>query len=169
MQYFKIDFYRLCNTARRRLSNLNLQKYQIFIDLEDKNHAFFWHENFGHGGSIEREFCPWDIPICTKTMAFTFPFQNFLINLSSQYVFLLWLFCQYYPNSNIHFIFKGEILIDKTFSLIKYGLVCWICIVFVTFPANFLIPIFFSNLIYNCSNTLDLRNLQEKSLKSILF
>ena len=75
--------------AKRRLSNLNLQKYQIFIDLEGKNYPYFWHENFGHGGSIERDFCPWDIPICTKTMAFTFPFQNFLINLSSQYVFLL--------------------------------------------------------------------------------
>ena len=82
MHYFqlRIDFYRLTqqnNTAKWWLSNLNLQKYQIFIDLEGKNYPFFWHENFGHGGSIERDFCPWDIPICTKTMAFTFPFQNF--------------------------------------------------------------------------------------------
>ena len=32
---------------------------------------------------------------------------------------------------------------------------------FLTFPACFEIPIFFSNLNYNCSNLLDMRNLQE--------
>ena len=42
---------------------------------------------------------------------------------------------------------------------------------FLTFPACFEIPIFFSNLNSNCSNVLDLRNLQAESrdkLKSIL-
>ena len=39
---------------------------------------------------------------------------------------------------------------------------------FLTFPACFKIPIFFSNLNSNCSNLLDLRNLQEQVKKSIL-
>ena len=33
---------------------------------------------------------------------------------------------------------------------------------FLTFPADFSIPIIFSNLNYNCSNFLDQRNLQEQ-------
>ena len=33
---------------------------------------------------------------------------------------------------------------------------------FLTFPADFLIPIIFSNLNYNCPSALDLRNLQEQ-------
>ena len=36
---------------------------------------------------------------------------------------------------------------------------------FLTFPACFKIPIFFSNLNYNCSNLLDMRNLQEQVKK----
>ena len=38
-------------------------------------------------------------------------------------------------------------------------------LIFPTFPACFCIPIFFSNLNYNCSNLLDLRNLQEQVKK----
>ena len=36
---------------------------------------------------------------------------------------------------------------------------------FLTFPACFKIPIIFSNLNYNCSNLLDMRNLQEQVKK----
>ena len=38
-------------------------------------------------------------------------------------------------------------------------------LVFLTFPACILIPIFFSNLNSNCSNLLDMRNLQEEVKK----
>ena len=37
---------------------------------------------------------------------------------------------------------------------------------FLTFPAFFSIPTFFSNLNYNCSNLLDMRNLQEQVKKA---
>ena len=40
--------------------------------------------------------------------------------------------------------------------------------IFLTFPAGFLIPIFFSNMNSNCSNLLDTSNLQEQVKKSIL-
>ena len=38
--------------------------------------------------------------------------------------------------------------------------------IFLTFPAVFYIPIFFSNLNYNCSNFLDVTNLQEQIKKA---
>ena len=38
-----------------------------------------------------------------------------------------------------------------------------------SFPACFCIPIFFSNLNYNCSNLLDLRNLQEQVKKAFCY
>ena len=40
---------------------------------------------------------------------------------------------------------------------------------FLTFPACFSIPIFFSNLNYNCSNLLDMRNLQEQVKKAFCY
>ena len=40
---------------------------------------------------------------------------------------------------------------------------------FLTFPACFSIPIIFSNLNYNCSNFLDLRNLQEQVKKAFCY
>jgi hypothetical protein len=40
---------------------------------------------------------------------------------------------------------------------------------FLTFPACFWIPIIFSNLNYNCSNFLDLRNLQEQVKKAFCY
>jgi hypothetical protein len=40
---------------------------------------------------------------------------------------------------------------------------------FLTFPADFWIPIIFSNFNYNCSNILDLRNLQEQVKKAFSF
>ena len=40
---------------------------------------------------------------------------------------------------------------------------------FLTFPACFSIPIIFSNLNYNCSNSLDMRNLQEQVKKAFCF
>ena len=42
-------------------------------------------------------------------------------------------------------------------------------IFFLTFPACFYIPIIFSNLNYNCSNLLDLRNLQEQVKKAFCY
>ena len=40
---------------------------------------------------------------------------------------------------------------------------------FLTFPACFSIPNFFSNLNYNCSNLLDMRNLQEQVKKAFCY
>ena len=40
---------------------------------------------------------------------------------------------------------------------------------FLTFPACFLIPIIFSNLNSNCSNSLDMRNLQEQVKKAFCY
>ena len=40
---------------------------------------------------------------------------------------------------------------------------------FLTFPACFWIPIIFSNLNYNCSNLLDMRNLQEQVKKAFCY
>ena len=40
---------------------------------------------------------------------------------------------------------------------------------FLTFPACFSIPIFFSDLNYNCSNLLDMRNLQEQVKKAFCY
>ena len=40
---------------------------------------------------------------------------------------------------------------------------------FLTFPACFKIPIIFSNLNYNCSNLLDLRNLQKQVKKAFCY
>ena len=40
---------------------------------------------------------------------------------------------------------------------------------FLTFPVGFLNPNHFSNLNYNCSNALDLRNLQEQVKKAFCF
>ena len=40
---------------------------------------------------------------------------------------------------------------------------------FLTFPADFLIPIIFSNLNSNCSDLLDLRNLQEQVKKAFCY
>ena len=40
---------------------------------------------------------------------------------------------------------------------------------FLTFPACFSIPIIFSNLNYNCSNSLDMRNLQDQVKKAICY
>ena len=45
----------------------------------------------------------------------------------------------------------------------------YISIVFLTFPACFWIPIFFSNLNYNCSNSIDTRNLQERVKKAFCY
>ena len=42
-------------------------------------------------------------------------------------------------------------------------------LIFLTFPACFLIPIFFSNLNSNCSNLLDMRNLQEEVKKGFFY
>ena len=41
--------------------------------------------------------------------------------------------------------------------------------VFVTFPACFLIPTIFSNFSFNCSNLLDIRNLQEQVKKAFCY
>ena len=40
---------------------------------------------------------------------------------------------------------------------------------FLTFPACFYVPIIFSNLNSNCSNSLDLRNLQEQVKKAFCY
>ena len=40
---------------------------------------------------------------------------------------------------------------------------------FLTFPACFYIPIIFSNLYFNCSNLLDMRNLQEQVKKAFCY
>ena len=62
--------------------------------------------------------------------------------------------------------------ISRDFHLLRgnnFGMSTLAQLIFLTFPACFLIPIIFSNLNSNCSNLLDMRNLQEQVKKAFCY
>ena len=71
--------------------------------------------------------------------------------------------------NNRHLKTLDAVFMSNWASELKRKLIWNRSFLFLTFPACFYIPIIFSNLNYNCSNFLDLRNLQEQVKKAFCY
>ena len=107
-----------------------------------------------------------------KVFLWTRPTVNHTCYVNSKYLKLLHTF-----QNTIQHCFAnkptvlGLLALSITFSAWGCSQMTWLgaWIFSITFPACFSIPIFFSNLNYNCSNLLDMRNLQEQVKKAFCY